>query len=263
MEQKELKNSTRIGNSNLSVARETAHNGIATRPVSSDGDKKIVKLNKLFESSGPERILEWATEQYGDDVVLSTGFGSSGIVLMHQLSLIKPGATAFYLDTDLLFEETYELIERIRERLNLRLVKVQTPVSVEEQSRQYGDKLWENRPDLCCYIRKVLPLRKFLKDKKAWITGIRRDQSESRSNIELFQHDEAFDVLKINPLASWSEDEVWNYIHINELPYNELHDKGYPSIGCWPCTRAVNEGEDLRAGRWSGKMKTECGIHGK
>ena len=226
-------------------------------------EKEIGKLNALFDGAAPDKILRWVVETYGDDAVLSTGFGASGLVLMHQLSLVRPGAIAFYLDTDLLFGETYELIDRIRERMNLNLVRVRPELTVAEQAEKHGDRLWESRPDQCCYIRKVLPLQNFLSDKKAWITGIRRDQSETRKDTALFSYDENHDVLKINPLATWSEEEVWSYIKINDLPYNELHDKGYPSIGCWPCTRAVAEGEDPRAGRWAGSGKTECGIHVK
>lgn len=224
---------------------------------------EIEKRNNSFEGTSPARIMKWATDTYGEDAVLSTGFGASGIVLMHQLSLVKPGATAFYLDTDLLFGETYDLIDRIRERMDIRLLRVRTNVSLEEQAREHGEKLWESRPDLCCHIRKVLPLQNFLKDKKAWFTGIRRDQSPTRKNTPVLQWDENLEVIKVSPLATWTEDEVWSYIRINELPYNELHDKGYPSIGCWPCTRAVKEGEDLRAGRWSDISKTECGIHSR
>lgn len=224
---------------------------------------EIEKLNNSFEGTSPARIMKWATDTYGEDAVLSTGFGASGIVLMHQLSLVKPGATAFYLDTDLLFGETYDLIDRIRERMDIRLLRVRTNVSLEEQAREHGEKLWESRPDLCCHIRKVLPLQNFLMDKKAWFTGIRRDQSPTRKNTPVLQWDENLEVIKVSPLATWTEDEVWSYIRINELPYNELHDKGYPSIGCWPCTRAVKEGEDLRAGRWSDISKTECGIHSR
>ncbi len=226
-------------------------------------EDEINKLNKLFEKAGPDKILRWTVDTYGDGAVLSTGFGASGIVLMHQFSLIKPGATAFYLDTDLLFGETYTLIDHIRERMNLNLVRVRPELTLEEQAEKHGDRLWESRPDQCCYIRKVLPLQRFLSDKNAWITGIRRDQSETRKDTALFEYNDELKVLKINPLATWSEDEVWSYIQINDLPYNELHDKGYPSIGCRPCTRAVGDGEDLRAGRWSDSMKTECGIHSK
>ncbi len=224
-------------------------------------DQDITELNTNFEKSGPDTILKWANEHYGKGVAMSTGFGASGIVLMHQISLIDPGIPVFYLDTDLLFDETYKLIGQLEARLGLSLIRVNTAVSLEEQSRLYGDKLWETQPDKCCYIRKVLPLRSFLDDKKAWITGIRRDQSASRKHTPLFQWENELEVLKISPLAGWTEEEVWSYIRINDLPYNELHDNGYPSIGCWPCTRAVAESDDLRAGRWTGTSKTECGIH--
>ncbi|MDG5767749.1 phosphoadenylyl-sulfate reductase [Balneolales bacterium ANBcel1] len=246
-----------------SMSGHSRPSGRTDSQASRISDEEIRRLNTRFRDAGPEQILQWTVARYGDDAVLSTGFGASGIVLMHQLSLVKPGAAAFYLDTDLLFGETYELIDRIRERMELNLVRVRPELSLDEQAEQYGDRLWETRPDQCCHIRKVLPLQRFLSDKRAWITGIRRDQSETRKHTELFAYDQRLDILKINPLASWPEEDVWSYIRINDLPYNELHDKGYPSIGCWPCTNPVSEGEDLRAGRWSGTGKTECGIHMK
>ncbi len=224
-------------------------------------EKDIRKLNLLFESTNPEAILRWAIGEYGKDAAMSTGFGVSGIVLMHHISLIDTGTTIFYLDTGLLFDETYELIEQLENQLGIRLVRVSTNITLDDQSQIYGEKLWESNPDKCCHIRKVLPMQHYLKDKKAWITAIRRDQSESRRNAPLFQWDEINRVLKINPLAAWTEDQVWSYVKHHRLPYNELHDRGYPSIGCFPCTQPVDQEGSLRAGRWAGKQKTECGLH--
>jgi phosphoadenosine phosphosulfate reductase len=226
-------------------------------------DRLISILNEEYEGSDPSRILEWTVDTFSDDAVLSTGFGASGIVLMHQLSIVRPGAPVFYLDTDLLFDETNELIDRIRERMDIRLIRVRPEYTLDQQAAEFGEKLWESRPDQCCHIRKVLPLKNFLKDKKAWMTAIRRDQSATRKDTPIFQLDEWLDVLKVCPLAGWSEDEIWSYLHVNRLPYNELHDRGYPSIGCWPCTRPAATNGDLRAGRWSGTAKTECGLHNR
>lgn len=224
-------------------------------------EEEIQLLNRRFTGTHPEEILSWAVSVFGDDAVLSTGFGPSGLVLMHKLSLIKPGVKVFCLDTDLLFNETYELMDRLTERLSIEIVHVRSHLSLEEQERQYGKELWKTDPDKCCYLRKVLPLKMFLDDKQAWISGIRRDQSKTRSQAPVVSREQLYDVIKINPLATWTEDEIWDYIRINEIPYNRLHDDGYPSLGCVPCTRPVNNGENPRAGRWAGMQKSECGIH--
>ncbi len=222
---------------------------------------KVDSLNEKFGSLSPEDILESVLLEYGSEAVMSSGFGPSGLVLMHKLSLLKPGAKVFYLDTDLLFGETYSLIQALEVRLNLRFVKVRSHLSLDQQAREYGDELWKSSPDKCCYLRKVLPLKSFLDDKKAWITAIRKDQSETRRDSPVVSWSETFGVIKVNPMVNWTEDDVWSYIHLNEIPYNELHDRDYPSIGCIPCTRPVAPGSGLRSGRWAGLTKTECGIH--
>lgn len=225
-------------------------------------DENLVEfLNSRFSESTPDEILEDVLLEYGNDAIMSTGFGPSGLVLMHKLAKIKPGAKVFYIDTDLFFGETYALIDKLESHLGLRFVKVRSHLSLEQQANEYGDKLWQNSPDKCCYLRKVLPMKSFLHDKKVWITAIRRDQSETRSNSRIFSVNNTFSVLKVNPLANWSENEIWNYIHLHGIPYNDLHDKDYPSIGCIPCTSPVSYGGDVRSGRWTGLLKTECGIH--
>lgn len=224
-------------------------------------EQKLAKLNTQFSESEPEEILSWADEEFGDNAVLSTGFGPSGLVLMHKLSRIRPGARVFYLDTDLLFGETYQLIDRLREALDIEITHVRSHLSLEEQERQYGKELWKTNPDKCCYLRKVLPMQAFMHDKTAWITGLRQDQSVSRVHTPVIGYDEQFGVIKISPLARWTEEQVWSYIHLYSIPYNELHDEGYPSIGCIPCTNPVKPGEDNRSGRWAGLKKNECGIH--
>jgi phosphoadenosine phosphosulfate reductase len=169
---------------------------------------------------------------------------------------------AFYLDTDLLFPETHELIARVRERYGIEPLAVKPALSLAEQAADYGDALWTRDPDRCCALRKVAPQRAFLASYAAWITGLRRDQSPGRAGLESVEWDQRSGGLaKINPLADWTERDVWAYVAANDVPYNVLNDRGFPSAGCVPCTRRVGPGEDARAGRWPGFEKTECGLH--
>jgi phosphoadenosine phosphosulfate reductase len=223
--------------------------------------ERLQALNKHFEHASPREILQWAYETFGDGAVMGTGFGPSGVVLTHQVSSLHPDAVIFYLDTDLLFPETYALRDELAEQLGITFTRVHSEVSLVEQETVLGEDLWKKNPNACCFIRKVLPLRRFLSDKSAWITGLRRDQSRSRAGTKIVEWDAANNVVKINPLAQWTSDDIWGYIHLNEVPYNQLHNSGYPSIGCMPCTKPVATGMDERAGRWAGFNKTECGIH--
>ncbi len=214
-----------------------------------------------FEGFRPEEILQWGFDTFAPGLALATGFGPEGVVLMHMVSQIAPETTVFYLDTELLFPETYALRDRLAERLGLTFTRVATRLTLEEQARVHGDALWSRDPNQCCSLRKGQPLREYLAFKDAWVTAIRRDQTANRANAGLVEWDSANGLVKLNPLAAWSKSDVWAYLHIHELPYNPLHDQGFKSIGCWPCTRAEAPGEDDRAGRWSGFGKTECGIH--
>jgi len=219
---------------------------------------KLEGLNTEFEAAEPDQVLKWGFETFGTGMVLGTGFGPSGIFLIHRLQKLELPVPVFYLDTQLLFNETYELRDRIEERFDIRITRVTPELSVEEQEKKYGEELWKSNPNHCCFMRKVLPLRNYLSDKKAWITGVRRNQSETRSQTDIIELDPDNDVFKINPLAAWTDEDVWKYIHEHDLPYNPLHDAGYPSIGCIPCTRPVNAGEeDTRSGRWSGSDKNK------
>jgi phosphoadenosine phosphosulfate reductase len=174
---------------------------------------------------------------------------------------MRPETVVFYLDTDLLFSYTYELRDELVKRLGIRFERVHSGISLPVQAVRHGDKLWERDPDTCCHIRKVIPQRQFLANYNAWITGIRRDQTAFRANTGLVEWDYANKMIKLNPLASWTSDQVWEHIYTQDLPFNPLHDYGYPSIGCWTCTNAVEPGGDPRSGRWAGRVKTECGIH--
>lgn len=223
--------------------------------------RQLLALQSDLESASPREILQWSYATFGNTLAMATGFGASGIVLTHLLTTILPDPEVFYLDTDLLFPETYALRDRLAETLGVRFVRVHGGKTVEEQEAEHGPALWERNANQCCFLRKVLPLRHFLRDKEAWITGIRRDQAITRAKASVIDWDAGNGLIKINPLAFWTSEEVWSYIRLNDLPYNELHDRGYPSIGCMPCTRAVSTGEDERSGRWAGSGKVECGIH--
>ena len=224
-------------------------------------DEELRELSEEFENAPPEAVLRWAVEEFGPDVALATGFGAEGCVLVAMLSQISSGARVFYLDTDLLFPETYALRDRLEARYNVRFERRATRLSLGAQAEEHGERLWERRPDLCCRLRKIEPLREMLRGLRAWITAIRRDQSPARAGAGVVERDAKFGLIKINPLARWSSRDVWNYIARYDVPYNPLHDHGYPSIGCAPCTSPVQIGEDPRAGRWRGTQKTECGLH--
>ena len=221
----------------------------------------LKKINEELDSADPGEILEWAFNRFGGSMVMGTGFGPSGMVLLHYLNRHKLDVPVFYLDTHLLFQETYDLRDRLEEQFNVRFIRVGTSMSIRQQDRKYGERLWDSNPDKCCYMRKVEPLKEFLDDKGAWVTGIRRQQADTRADADIVEWDAFNRVNKINPLAHWSSEEIWTYIRLNELPYNPLHDHGYPSIGCIPCTSKASASNDERAGRWAGMSKTECGIH--
>lgn len=211
----------------------------------------------------PEAILRWAFDRYGDQVALASSFGGpSGVVLMELVQRLQPATAVFYLDTGYLFPETLATVQAARQRWPLaRIERYSSDLSVGQQARLHGEALWERDPDRCCEIRKLEPNRRALAGKRAWIAGLRRDQSVERAQTPAVQWDAKFGLVKVNPLVNWDEQRVWAFIARHDLPYNPLHDRGYPSIGCTNCTRAVQPGEDPRAGRWSGTDKTECGLH--
>ncbi len=210
-----------------------------------------------------ERILDWATTTYRDRIVLACSFGgASGMVLVDLLARRKRNVPVYYLDTGVLFEETYALVDRVRERYGIEPLPVRSQLTLDAQAREHGEALWERDPDACCAVRKVEPQRAFLAQYGAWITGIRRDQSQTRAQASYVEWDpNESGLAKIAPLVDWTERDVWTYIHRFDVPYNPLLDQGYPSIGCAPCTRRVEPDADARSGRWSGFAKTECGLH--
>jgi len=221
----------------------------------------ITELSERFESSSPQDILRWASETYGDKLAVVTSFQITGIVTLHMLQDIAPQTPVLTLDTGYLFPETLDLMDTLEEQFNLNLTRITPRQTTSQQDRDYGTRLWERNPDRCCHLRKTIPLRDALEGYEAWVTGLRRDQSSSRSATSIISTDKRTGLIKVAPFANWTEDMLWTYIHAYDLPYNKLHDVGYPSIGCWSCTKSVAEGEDVRGGRWSNHGKTECGIH--
>ena len=216
-------------------------------------------INELHDATD---VIKWAYEEYGDDILYACSFGAEGIVLIDIISKINPEAKIAFLDTDLHFQETYNLIEQIEKKYpSLQINKIKSNITLHEQSKFYGDELWKYNPDLCCHLRKVIPLKEELKKVKAWLSGLRREQSETRRNINFINKDEKFRSIKVCPLTHWSWKDIWNYIITNQLPYNPLHDQNYPSIGCETCTMPAKNETDSRAGRWANSVKTECGLH--
>jgi phosphoadenosine phosphosulfate reductase len=224
-------------------------------------DEELKLISNQFEASPPEAVLRWAVGEFGPDVAVATGFGAEGCVLVAMLSEINQGTRIFYLDTDLLFPETYALRDQLEARYGVRFERRATRLSLSDQASEHGERLWERQPDLCCGLRKVQPLREMLSGLRAWVTAIRREQSPERAGASIVERDAKFGLIKINPLATWSTRDVWNYIARYDVPYNPLHDHGYSSIGCAPCTTPVQIGEAPRAGRWRGTGKVECGLH--
>ena len=223
--------------------------------------RKIQTCAERLESASPLEILTWASETFGSQLAIVTSFQATGIATLHMMQRIQPRTPVLTLDTGLLFPETLDLMDNLEARFNLDLRRIQPRQTPAQQARDYGDRLWERNPDRCCHIRKTIPLRDALAGFDAWITGLRRDQSPSRAATPVISRDRRNGSIKIAPFANWTEKMVWRYIHQHELPYNRLHDMGYPSIGCWTCTRAATGADDLRSGRWSNRSKTECGIH--
>ena len=206
-------------------------------------------------------ILRWAFSTYHPNIAIASAFGAEGMVLIDIATAIWRDVRIFTLDTDFLFPETYELAARIEQRYNIHVEWVHADLTPAQQTALFGPELWNRDPDQCCMIRKVNPLKREVEELEAWITAIRRDQTNARARANKVEWDRKFGLVKINPLADWTSDQVWKYIHEHRLPYNPLHDKNFPSIGCIHCTRAIGPNEDPRAGRWSGTTKKECGLH--
>jgi phosphoadenosine phosphosulfate reductase len=213
-----------------------------------------------IEALPAEDVLRWASEEFDDRLCLSCSWQKQSSVLVHMVSELGLDVDFVELDTHLFFKESYETRERLVERYGIKLI-VPEVLTIAEQHKREGPNLWETNPDRCCHIRKVEPLLKLLEPYDAWVSGIRREQSPSRASAKKVQRSQRYGVWKVLPLADWSEKDVWRYILQNDIPYNPLHDVGYRSIGCIPCTRPTRPDEEERAGRWAGSDKLECGIH--
>jgi phosphoadenosine phosphosulfate reductase len=230
-------------------------------PIADLTQERIAAVQQAAETWTPQRTLAWAFDTFGDRVAISSAFGAEGMVLIDMASRVRTDFRLFTVDTEFLFPETYNLMDRIEEKYRITIEKVYSVLSPEEQERSHGPALWTRDPDRCCNLRKVEPLRRKLGELSAWIASIRRDQTSVRSGAHRIEWDAKFGLVKVNPIVDWNSKHVWRYIHDHDVPYNTLHNQDYPSIGCTHCTRAVAPGEDPRAGRWPGFAKTECGLH--
>jgi len=221
----------------------------------------LIRVNELLTGATPRAVLEWAVERFFPRLTMATAFGAEGCVLIHLLAEIEPRVRVFNLDTGYQFAETLELRDRIRARYGIEVELIGPDTKVAGYEERHGGPLYVSNPDQCCYDRKIVPLRRALVGHDAWITAIRADQSPHRASAQVVGSDPKFGLVKINPLLTWSRRDVWAFVVTHGVPYNPLHDQGYASIGCWPCTRPVGATEDERAGRWAGQAKTECGLH--
>jgi phosphoadenosine phosphosulfate reductase len=225
------------------------------------GPQEIASVSRMLTGKPPEAILRWAVETFGAGLTMATAFGAEGCCLIHMLAEIDKSVRIFNLETGYQFAETLELRERILTRYGIEVELVRPELTVAAYEAEHGGPLYVHRPDQCCHDRKSIPLRKAVAGFAAWISAIRGDQTSQRAAAQVVQWDSKFSLVKINPLLQWNKKDVWNFIAKHDVPYNPLHDQGYPSIGCWPCTRPITDGEDERAGRWSGTVKKECGLH--
>jgi phosphoadenosine phosphosulfate reductase len=223
--------------------------------------QEIAEISERLNHRSPQDILRWAVAEFFPRLTMATAFGPEGNCIIHMLAEIEPRVRIFNLDTGYQFRETLELRERIKERYGIAVEMVQPDLPVPEYEKEHGGPLYVHRPDQCCHDRKLVPLRRSVEGYQAWISAIRKDQTADRARASVVQWDAKFNLVKINPLLHWTKGDVWKFIMAHDVPYNPLHDQGYPSIGCWPCTRAVQNGEDERAGRWAGTVKKECGLH--
>ncbi len=247
----------------------TPHSGLETadlkRSIVTLPREELQAVSDRFETATPPQILRWAMATYGDQLTMATAFGAEGCALIAMIAEIRDqtGLTAdiFNLDTGYQFPQTLALRERIRDKYGIEVRFVSASESVKEMEARFGGPIYKSDPDRCCHIRKVVPLADAVRGFSAWIAAIRRDQTPERAAQPIVGRDAKFDLVKINPLANWSKAQVWEYIRAHDVPTNPLHEQGFPSIGCWPCTRAVAAGQDDRAGRWAGTEKRECGLH--
>ena len=251
-------------------------NGVVPLPVIAAGPKSdtpavrtptpeelewLRESSNRLETASPREIIAWAAEHYQPKLGMATAFGPEGCVILHFLAEVAPQTYVFNLDTGYQFQETLDLRDRIAQRYGIEVELRRPRQTVEEYERLNGGPVYKTNPDRCCAERKLSVLHEASRELNAWMSGIRRDQSTDRARASIVGWDKKFGLVKISPLANWTKQQIWKLITDEDIPYNPLHDQGYTSIGCFPCTRAVMFGEDERAGRWSGSAKTECGLH--
>lgn len=237
--------------------------------VNPEIEKIILDINNRFSASSPHEVISYLMDTYQQDLAFASSLGAEDQVITHMMAEIDTAARIFTLDTGRLFPETLDLLDKTNKRYNIQInIFFPDAANVEDMVNKKGINLFyesvENRKE-CCHIRKILPMKRALEGVKIWISGLRSEQSVTRKGLELASWDDNFKLIKISPLRAWDETQLWEFIKDNNVPYNELHDKGFPSIGCLPCTRAVEAGEDIRAGRWWWELpeNKECGLHAK
>jgi phosphoadenosine phosphosulfate reductase len=218
---------------------------------------QVQQIQAHAERLRPEEVLRWSFSTFDQDVAISSGMGVEGMVLLDIASRITPNLRVFTIDTEFLFPETYDLIERVEKRYGIRIERLFSSLTPERQEQIHGAALWGRNPDQCCNLRKIEPLKKKLSTLRAWITAIRRDQTSHRANAKRVEWDSKFGLIKINPLVDWTSEMVWNYVRKHDVPYNVLHDQNFPSVGCMHCSSAVRPGVDPSGGRWAGVGNTE------
>jgi phosphoadenosine phosphosulfate reductase len=223
---------------------------------------ELAEASEHLETAQPEEIVAWASQRFAPYLTMATAFGPEGCVIISMIAKVAPATPVFNLDTGYQFLETLDLRDRLARKYGVEVEMRQPELTVPEYEAKHGGPLYKTNPTQCCFDRKVKVLRAAAEGQHAWMSGIRRDQSADRARAAIVEWDKKFNLVKISPLANWTKKDVWKRITDEDVPYNPLHDQGYPSIGCWPCTRALLDGEtDERAGRWSGTAKTECGLH--
>lgn len=222
---------------------------------------ELKKDSDSLENETPQAILKWAVDRFAPKFTMATAFGPEGMTIIHMLAEIAPETPIFNLETGYQFAETLQLRETVREKYGITVEYKYPETTVEEFEKVNHGPVYSTDPNRCCFDRKLRVLHKAARGWHAWASAIRRDQSEDRARAPIVGWDKKFQLVKISPLANWTKQQVWAMIMDEGIPYNPLHDRGYPSIGCQPCTRSVGMGEDERSGRWSGFQKTECGLH--
>ncbi|GIW96732.1 MAG: phosphoadenylyl-sulfate reductase [Pirellulaceae bacterium] len=223
--------------------------------------EELQRESLRLETAEPKEILRWAVQRFAPRFAMATAFGPEGMTLIHMLAEIAPETPIFNLDTGYQFAETLELREEVKRRYGIEVELKKPELTVEQYEAMHGGPVYKTDPNRCCRDRKIAVLQRAAADYDAWASAIRRDQSPDRAKAPIVGWDKKFGLVKVSPLANWTKKQVWSLILKENIPYNPLHDRGYPSVGCWPCTRSVLPGEDERAGRWAGFNKTECGLH--